>query len=84
MVSVIYAPMRPGLDDAERRSELHFVYAPLATAVCFYCLGDLAYPVVQWHGEGDIFLHADCAQRLALHLAKDGLLAEKALRTVAA
>ena len=83
LMSIIYGPIPPGLDDDSRRSAIHFVYGPLAASECFYCARDLGeYPVVQWVGAGTIFLHPRCAQDLALRLAKDGLLAETESREV--
>lgn len=83
-MSIIYGPLPPELVDAERESLIVFVYRPLSASVCFYCSQDLAYPVVQWHGDGDIFLHHDCAEQLGMRLCMDGLLASKGRKAVMA
>jgi hypothetical protein len=56
-----------------------------AAGMCFYCGDEVQGIAVAWKGcavshDALIALHPLCAQRLALHLAKDGLLAELAER----
>lgn len=83
-MSIIYGPLPPELDDAERESLVVFVYRPLAASACFYCGNDLEYPVVQWHGTGDIFFHHSCAEQIGMRLISDGLLAAKGRKAVMA
>jgi hypothetical protein len=54
-----------------------------ACGMCFYCGREIQDVAVIWHGhtvadDPIIALHPECAQRLALHLAKDGLAGERA------
>jgi hypothetical protein len=54
--------------------------------MCFYCGEEVQRVAVVWKGhalshEGMVALHPLCAQRLALHLAKDGINAEHSERT---
>ena len=65
---------------------------PTEKIVCFLCSEPISWDKgVYWNGSvavgglgeevksdiGYIFLHSDCAEHLALHLAKDALLCEK-------
>ncbi len=51
---------------------------------CFYCRKPLAEHenseiIVHWMGSENLFLHADCAQKLATRLATEGFLAERSM-----
>jgi hypothetical protein len=54
---------------------------------CFFCgkpIGKLAKSIgaVCWAGHQDdwLYFHPQCAQRLGMHLIKDGLIAESGIR----
>jgi hypothetical protein len=49
--------------------------AAAACAGCFYCGEPVPAVVVFWRGTVAIALHPECAKKLALHLAKDGVIA---------
>lgn len=56
-----------------------------AAGVCFYCGAEIQDLAVIWQGhavshDALIALHPACAQRLALHMAKDGIIADHIAR----
>lgn len=75
---IVRSPLPPGPDTDARRSEMAFVYGPLAASTCFYC-GETFdhFPVIEWAGTSLVFLHPDCSQELGARLIKDGLIARE-------